>query len=137
MVRILFAVFLHRRTFAFPLTLQNLGSDSFDVAEIDVTTLAFGPNGATEFHGMGHIEDVNSDEIPDMVLHFRTPHTGIACGDESASITGELLDGTPIEGTDSIQTVGCSSNRRTVNGRAGDTRQRGAGNGPSSTFERK
>ncbi len=47
-----------------------------------------------------------------MLLHFRTQDTGIACGDESASLTGETLDGQPFEGTDSIETVGCRVTRR-------------------------
>jgi hypothetical protein len=52
-----------------------LGSDGFNVNEIDVTTLAFGPDGA-----------------------------GIAIGDVEACVTGELLDGTPFEGCDAIRT---------------------------------
>jgi hypothetical protein len=41
------------------------------------------------------------------VTHFKTRDTGIACGDESATLTGETLDGHPFEGTDFIVTVGC------------------------------
>jgi hypothetical protein len=89
-----------------------LGSDTLDVADIDVTTLAFGPNEAAAAHRHGHREDVNYDGIMDLMLHFRTQDTGIACGDESAMLTGETLDGQPIEGSDSIQTVGCRVTRR-------------------------
>ena len=63
--------------------------------------------GSVIAHRDGHWEDVNLDGIMDLLLHFRTQDTGITCGDESATLTGELLDGHPIEGTDTIQTVGC------------------------------
>jgi hypothetical protein len=41
------------------------------------------------------------------VLHFRTGTTGIACGDETASLTGETFEGQPIAGSDAVKTVGC------------------------------
>jgi hypothetical protein len=89
-----------------------LGSDTFDVADIDVTTLAFGPGGAPIAHLKGHLQDVNYDGDMDLMLHFRTQDTGIVCGDESASLIGKTIEGQPIEGTDSIQTVGCRETRR-------------------------
>lgn len=89
-----------------------LGSDAFDVAEIDVTTLAFGPDAAPIAHLNGHLQDVNCDGTTDLVTHFRTRNTGIACGDESATLIGETLDGQAIEGNDSIKTVGCRTTMR-------------------------
>jgi len=89
-----------------------LGSDTLDVSGIDVTTLVFGPGGAPIAHLNGHLQDVNYDGIMDLVTHYRTQDTGIVCGDESATLTGETLDGHPFEGTDSIQTVGCRETRR-------------------------
>lgn len=80
-----------------------LSTVDFDVADIDVDSVMFGPNGATESHGKAHLEDVNDDGLDDLVLHFKTQDSGIGKDDIEACVVGFTLDGTAIEGCDIIR----------------------------------
>jgi hypothetical protein len=83
-----------------------LGSATFDVLDVDVNTLAFGPSGAWFDHSHGpHLDDVDGDGLLDLVSHYRTHQTGIEFGDTEACITGSTLDGTPFKSCDAIRTV--------------------------------
>lgn len=83
-----------------------LGSETFDVADVDRTTLVFGPSGVSPTHKFGgHIVDVNMDGFMDLLSHYRTEEAGISSGDTDACLAGQLLDGTPFESCDDITTV--------------------------------
>jgi hypothetical protein len=84
-----------------------LTTADFDATTVDPLSVEFGPEGATEAHGKGHREDVNGDGKKDLVLHFRTQETGIACGATEGVLSGETFAGQAIVGADSIKTVGC------------------------------
>ena len=85
-----------------------LTTATFDATTVDPMSVEFGPSGASETHGTGHIEDADGDGDDDLVLHFRTQDTGIQCADTSASLMGQTFGGQSILGSDSINTVGCN-----------------------------
>jgi probable HAF family extracellular repeat protein len=87
-----------------------LGSDTFNVEDIDLTTLIFGPNGVAPRHALtdparifDHLTDVNEDGFTDLVTHYRTQGVGFVTGDAEACVSGELLDETPFEGCDNVE----------------------------------
>ena len=89
-----------------------LGSESFDVSEVDGTTLNFATGMATPVHDLDdpgvfadHLDDVNGDGFTDLISHYRIEDTGIQPEDREACLTGETLDGTPFEGCDAILTI--------------------------------
>ena len=106
-----------------------LGSDTFDVTSVDVTTLSFGPGGATPAHDLtdpdvyaDHLVQpwlvnpldpepewyyftANEDDYVDLVVHFHQKDTGLAPGDTEACLTGELTDGTAFSACDSVRIV--------------------------------
>jgi hypothetical protein len=78
-----------------------LGSDELDVTQIDQTTLAFEdlvvrerPNGWL----LCDLSDVNRDGFVDLLCHYQNATT-------DGTLTGALLDGTRIEGSDTICVV--------------------------------
>jgi len=83
-----------------------LTTAGFDATTVDPLSVEFGPDGATESHGKGHIQDVDGDNDNDLLLHFKTQETGIAKGDTEACLTGRTFGGDNLEGCDAIKTVG-------------------------------
>ncbi len=51
---------------------------------------------------LSHLEDVNGDNLIDLVVQIEDMDAAFLEGSTIANLTGELMDGTPIEGTDSI-----------------------------------
>ena len=86
-----------------------LTTGTCDATTVDAATVLFGATGAEASPVHSALEDVNGDGHLDMILHFRTQQTGIECGDTSASLTGETLDGKAIQDSDLIKTVGCKT----------------------------
>lgn len=87
-------------------------TDLFDASAVDDTTVRFGTSGSEAVPLQVKLRDVDGDMDTDMVLQFNIQHTDINCGDSSAFLTGETLSGIPIQGSDSIRTVGCTTHKR-------------------------
>jgi len=87
--------------------LSDTDSDSpFDPSsQVDIPTVEFGPDGAKVKRYK--VKDINKDGLGDLLLRFKIPQTGIACGDTEATLIGVTFDGQSFTGTDSIKTVGC------------------------------
>jgi hypothetical protein len=81
-----------------------LGSADLDVADVDATSLAFGPDGTEPWRGRVARRDVNGDGLDDLVARFRQRETGIARGDGEACLAGETTDGVAFEGCDAVRT---------------------------------
>jgi len=74
---------------------------------VNAATVRFAAAGTEATPLRFSLEDVNRDGRPDLLLQSRTRDTHIACGNTSASLTGQTFSGQEIEGTDAIITVGC------------------------------
>jgi len=83
------------------------GEVDFAVEDVDVTTLAFGPDAASVAHRNGpHYDDVDGDGLLDMILHHRIAETGLTAYDVEVCLNGETVDGMPFEGCDDVMPVG-------------------------------
>ncbi len=82
-----------------------LGAADFDVMDIDAASVQL-EGMAVKMNKKGkllaHYEDVNYDGYTDLVVQIDDGNAVLADDAATATVTGYLLDGTPIEGTDSI-----------------------------------
>jgi len=82
-----------------------LGSDTFDATTVDPITVTLDSQ-AVKAKGNGdpqtNIEDVNGDGFDDLIVKIIDEDGIYEQGTGTATLTGELFDGTSIEGTDSI-----------------------------------
>jgi len=83
-----------------------LGSTTFDVNNIDSESVTL-EGMAIKVVGksnklLAHIEDTNSDGIDDLIVQIEDQDGVFEIGDTIATISGQLLDGTTIVGSDSI-----------------------------------
>jgi hypothetical protein len=84
------------------------GSSSFNIYDVDQSSLLF--NGLSVFViSKDKIkcfeDDINSDEYVDLICQFRTHPSAWGINVTEATLTGELLDGSLFEGTDTIHIV--------------------------------
>jgi len=89
-----------------------LGSATFDVTSVNVSSLEFGPGKAKPFHNLTepiehakHLQDVNKDGFIDLVSHYTIRETGITSTADTATLSGNLDNGTLIYGIDSVRIV--------------------------------
>jgi hypothetical protein len=82
-----------------------LSDETFDAADIDVTTVSFG---GLDVRVRGNkwplcsLEDVTNDGLNDLVCQFQDDPENWDVGEDDATLTGETIDGQAISGTDSI-----------------------------------
>lgn len=86
-----------------------LGDTRFDVANVDMASVRFGPSAAEPIgrgrdRAAGRPRAVDGDGDRDLVLRFRSAETGIRCGDVSVTLTGVCRDGTRFAGQDAVHT---------------------------------
>jgi hypothetical protein len=88
-----------------------LGSGTLDVSNVNTETLRFAEAavkvvGRKDPSTLCSPEDVNGDGIDDLVCQYLTTDiAGIDGQSSTATVNGELLDGTPIQGTDGVLIV--------------------------------
>ena len=83
--------------------LAILGAELFDVTTVDTATLILGEAPVSDCLPV----DLNADGFQDLLCLVQTNDIGVLCGEVEVALTGALLDGTPLEGADSVKTVGC------------------------------
>ena len=90
------------------LSVVVFGSPGLDVNQIDVAGLRLGVTGVEAPPQKNHsFQDVNSDGDMDLVVRFRIPATGMTCTTNQLLMTGALLSGQALVGSDSVKPVGC------------------------------
>jgi hypothetical protein len=87
-----------------------LSTEEFDALQmVNKDSLTFGRTGDEDSLAFCNYrgEDINGDGLKDLVCHFYTEDTGFLCGDTEGVLKGMTMDGTPIEGKDSVKIVPC------------------------------
>lgn len=84
------------------------GSPGLDTLQIDITNLRLGITGLEAApRKNSSYQDVNLDGEIDLVLQFRIPETGITCTTNQLLMTGQMVSGLPLTGSDIVTPVGC------------------------------
>jgi hypothetical protein len=77
-----------------------------DTTKIDPNTLRLGMGAATNALWPWY-QDFNNDYNVDTAYTFKTQDVGVLCEDTELTLTGETYDGTPFEGTGTIDATDC------------------------------
>jgi len=84
------------------------GRPGFDPYQIDVARLRLGVTGVEAAPQQNSsFQDVNLDGEVDLVVNFRIPDTGMTCSTSQLVLTGQMLNGQALAGSDSVIPVGC------------------------------
>ena len=78
-----------------------LSTSTFNVVDLDVNTVKFAGASSEKFR----YEDVNSDGLTDLVFRFRIDDLELNPCSTQATLTGNLRNGQPFSGTDSVLVV--------------------------------
>ncbi len=84
------------------------GTGDIDVTEIDLATLMLEGMSLREkgkSGKLGSFEDINGDSILDLVLHFDLSELPFDASTDAYTLSGMMLDGMALEGSDSIRAV--------------------------------
>jgi hypothetical protein len=85
-----------------------LSSSDFDARQVDPLSVSLAGS-SVRLKGTGtpmsYPEDVNGDGLPDLIVHINTQTFQLTDEDTEAVLRGTTIDGTPIEGRDSIRIV--------------------------------
>ena len=81
-----------------------LTTETFDAYSVDTSTILFGRTGIECEPIRISYRDINKDKNEDLLLYFKIHETGIQIGDNMAYLTGKVLSGEDIMGSDSILT---------------------------------
>jgi hypothetical protein len=94
-----------------PIQVAILGSAEFDVRDVDVTTLRFGPGEASPALDLTHpftywlsLRDVNGDGEDDLVPVFLYGDTELPLGESDACLTGEIASAS-FEACDTVRVL--------------------------------
>lgn len=84
-----------------------VGDETFDALQVNPATIKFGANKASPVRFKSR--DYNHDGFSDLILTFKLNETGIACGDVSATLTGQTFPDPVITfaGSDSFTVEPC------------------------------
>lgn len=91
-------------------TVAILGTDSFDVTQVDVDPLSDAPTFGgstpqTPVH-IGYDDLKKKDGNIDLTMQYEIQNLGFSLGDTQGCVMGFLADGTPILGCDSVNLKG-------------------------------